>query len=92
VLLPELAIQMFVPSKSRACGFSKERGKRAGLLFAVLSQSEDQATHFNPQEFKKRLASSNADLCWWWYDSAWRKYESKANGRYYPGLAVLLKK
>jgi hypothetical protein len=79
----------------KACKASKElkgRGKRAGLLFAVLSQSKDQASHFNPQEFKKTLASSNADLCWWWYDSAWRKYEDKANCRYYPGLAVLLKK
>jgi hypothetical protein len=73
-------------------GHGKRAGKRAGLLFAVLSQSEDQASRFNPQEFKKTLASSNSDLCWWWYDSAWHTYEDKASGRYYPGLAVLLKK
>jgi hypothetical protein len=69
-----------------------KKRNRAGLIFAVVSLSKKQLKTFEIERFRSQLGATKADIAWFWHDSSnSERYRSDANGRHYPGFAVLLK-
>ena len=91
-------------ARSEAERLRERRLHCAGLLFAVMSLSKEEAKTCDPKTFKlfeRKFREVDSDFCWIWYDFKFPSYswyykktytdEDGKDERFYPGLAIFLK-